>query len=122
MLEMARLSKQEEELFSKVEVIQANLNDSNSAARAFTSEEGDFNIVFNLAGVTKLSQSDEVINIVFISINVLKVYKQGITDLSVTVAKEAAKHKTEKFIEVSTTDVYKPSNVYFILIYFFNSL
>ncbi len=60
MLEMARLSKQEEDLFSKVECIQANLNDANSVARAFQSDEGDFNIVFNLAGVTKLSQSEEV--------------------------------------------------------------
>ncbi len=36
-------------------------------------------------------------------------YNQGIVQLSTLVAAEALKHKVEKFIEVSTAEVYKPS-------------
>jgi len=94
---MARLGKEFTDCFASVECVQANLTDPDSVARAFKDSEGDYNIVINLAGETKLSQSDEV-------------YAQGITKLSTNCINEAAKHKTEKYIEVSTAEVYDPSD------------
>jgi len=96
MVAMARLGKDFTESYSKVECIQANLINPDGAAKAFTDAEGDYTIVFNLAGETKLGQED-------------KVYEDGITKLSTVVAKEAMKHKIEKFIEVSTAEVYEAS-------------
>jgi len=96
LMAMANLSKREEELFSKVECIQANLCDAEAVKRAFHDDSGDYDIVINLASSTRRSQTDEV-------------YKQGIVELSRVVATEALKHKTTKFIEASTTEVYKPS-------------
>jgi nucleoside-diphosphate-sugar epimerase len=97
MVQMARLGKEFTDCFSSVECVQANLTDPDSVARAFKDSEGDYSIVINLAGETKLSQSDEV-------------YAQGVTKLSVNCIHEAAKHKTAKFIEVSTAEVYDPSD------------
>jgi len=94
-LAMARLGKEFTEPFNKVECIQANLINPDSAAKAFTDPEGDYQIVINLAAESKLSQEATV-------------YSEGITKLSTTVGNEAAKHKTEKFIEVSTAEVYEP--------------
>jgi len=96
-VQMARLGKEFTDCFSSAECIQANLTDPDSVARAFKDPEGDYNIVINLAGETKLSQSEEV-------------YSQGIVKLSSNCIREAAKHKTEKFIEVSTAEVYEPSD------------
>jgi hypothetical protein len=42
-------------------------------------------------------------------LTVLQVYETGITKLSTVVGHEALKHKTRKFIEVSTTEIYKPT-------------
>jgi len=97
MVSMAGLTKEEEALYEKVESIQANLTREDSAAKAFTDADGEYDIVINLAGETKLSQSSEV-------------YAEGVTKVSVTVGKEALKHKIQKFIEVSTADVYEPSD------------
>jgi len=96
MVAMARLSKEFTDAFDKVETIQANLINPDAAAKAFVDAEGDYTIVFNLAGETKLSQEDSV-------------YGDGITKLSTNVANAASKHKTEKFIEVSSAEVYEPS-------------
>jgi len=100
MVAMARLGK-DEALFNKVDCIQANLCNPEGAAKAFADSEGDYDIVINLAGETKLSQEESV-------------YAEGITKLSITVAKECLKHKVQKFIEVSTAEVYdsaaKPSS------------
>lgn len=96
MLAMARLGKYFEETFKNVECIQANLITPEGAAKAFTDPEGDYNIVINLAAETKLSQSDSV-------------YADGITKLSTVCGTEALKHKTEKFVQVSTAEVYEPS-------------
>ena len=98
MVAMARLTKEDEDLFTnKVECIQANLTNPDGAAKAFNDSTGGFDVVINLAAETKLSQSDGV-------------YAEGITKLSTTVAKEAMKHKIQKFIEVSSADVYEPSS------------
>jgi len=97
MVAMARLGKEFTDVFNKVDCIQANLISAEGAAKAFQDPEGDYNIVINLAGETKLSQQDNV-------------YVDGITKLSTNVGQEALKHKTEKFIEVSTAEVYEPSN------------
>jgi len=96
---MARLGKEFSPVFENpsVECIQANLISPEGAAKAFTDPSGDFSVVINLAGETKLSQSDNV-------------YADGITKLSTTVAHEAAKHTLTKFIEVSTAEVYEPSS------------
>jgi nucleoside-diphosphate-sugar epimerase len=93
LVSLSDLSKKEEEAFSKVECVQANLCDPESVKKSF---DGDFNIVINLASVTKRSLPEEV-------------YSQGTTQLSVLVANEALKHKIDRFIEVSTAEVYKPS-------------
>jgi len=96
MVAMARLNKSFTEAFGKVETIQANLINQDAAAKAFVDPEGDYNIVFNLAAETKLSQDDSV-------------YADGITKLSTNVATAALKHKTEKYICVSSAEVYEAS-------------
>jgi len=97
MVAMARLGKEFTGVFDKVETIQANLISAEGSAKAFHDTEGDYAIVFNLAAETKLAQED-------------KVYEAGIVQLSTAVAQQALKHKTEKFIEVSTAEVYEASN------------
>jgi len=88
------LFKSEEDMFSKLDCVQANLCDAERVKRVFA--DGKFSLVFNCAAVTRRSQTDEV-------------YKQGIVELASLVAAEALKHKVEKFICVSTCEVYKPS-------------
>jgi len=92
----SNLSKKEEELFSTIETIQANLCDPASVKKAFIDSAGSYNIIINLISVTRRSQTDEV-------------YKQGIVVPSCLVAKEALIHNCSKFIEVSSTEVYKSS-------------
>jgi nucleoside-diphosphate-sugar epimerase len=77
-----------------VEYQQGNLTSAASIAKIFTLEGGHFNIVFNLAAETKYGQTDAV-------------YAEKVLDLSVKVATEAAKQKVEKFIEISTAQVYE---------------
>jgi len=97
MVAMARLGKEFSNCFDSVECIQANLITPEGAIKAFTDSTGDYQIVFNLAAETKLSQQDSV-------------YADGITKLSTIVATEASKRKIDKYIEVSTAEVYKPAN------------
>lgn len=77
-----------------VEFMQGNLTSADSVAKVFTLPEGNFNLVFNLAAETKYGQTDAV-------------YAEKVLDLSVKVATEAAKRKVDKFIEVSTAQVYE---------------
>jgi len=77
-----------------VEFLQGNLTSAESVAKIFTLPEGKFNLVFNLAAETKYGQTDAV-------------YAEKVLDLSVKVATEAAKRGTDRFIEVSTAQVYE---------------
>jgi len=83
-----------------VEYMQGNLTSPASIAKVFTLEGGKFNLVFNLAAETKYGQTEAV-------------YQEKVQDLSKKVAEEAVKQKVDKFIEVSTAQVYdagkKPS-------------
>lgn len=99
--DLAGLSKKQTEYFKTelVEYKQANLAREAMVEKVFDGLEWD--LVVNLAGETKYSQTDEV-------------YKENIVDVSVTCAKAAAKRNVGKFIEVSTAQVYdagkKPSD------------
>jgi len=97
MLAMGRLDKNYTDIFSKVEVLQANLSNQDAVNKSFIDPEGDYNIVINLAGETKLSQED-------------KVYQEGTTKLSILVAQAALNHHVQKFIEVSAAELYEPSH------------
>jgi len=77
-----------------VEYLQGNLTSPASIAKVFTLEGGKFNIVFNLAAETKYGQTDAV-------------YAEKVLDLSVKVATEAVKQKVDRFVEVSTAQVYE---------------
>jgi len=77
-----------------VEYVQGNLNSTASITKCFTLEGGKFNFVFNLAAETKYGQTDAV-------------YSEKVLDLSVKVGTEAAKQKVDRFIEVSTAQVYE---------------
>jgi len=77
-----------------VEYVQGNLTSVASITKCFTLEGGKFNLVFNLAAETKYGQTDAV-------------YAEKVLDLSVKVATEAAKQKVDRFIEVSTAQVYE---------------
>jgi len=78
-----------------VEYKQASLTQQASVDKAFTLEEGKFNYVFNLAAETKYGQTDEV-------------YEQKVFDVAVKVGEAAKKHGVDKFVEVSTAQVYQP--------------
>lgn len=83
---------------SNVEFKQGNLTNPQSISKMFTLPEnitGKFNIVFNLAAETKYSQTDEV-------------YQEKVYDLSVKCATEAADRRVDRFVEVSTAQVYEP--------------
>jgi len=77
-----------------VEYMQGNLTSPASISKIFSLEGGKFNLVFNLAAETKYGQTDAV-------------YAEKVLDLSVKVATEAAKQKVDRFIEVSTAQVYE---------------
>lgn len=77
-----------------VEYMQGNLTSPASIAKIFSLEGGKFNIVFNLAAETKYGQTDAV-------------YNEKVFDVSVKCATEAAKVGVDKFIEVSTAQVYE---------------
>jgi len=99
--DLAGLSKKQTEIFKSdlVEYKQANLAREAMVNKVFA--DGTWDYVFNLAGETKYSQTDEV-------------YKENIVDVSVTCGNAAAKAGVRRFIEVSTAQVYdadkKPSN------------
>jgi len=77
-----------------VEFRQANLTNDASIEKAFTDGvETPFRFVINLAGETKYSQPETV-------------YAEKIAQLTTKVATAAAKHGVERFVEVSTAQVY----------------
>jgi len=77
-----------------VEYMQGNLTSADSVAKCFKVDGGKFNIVFNLAAETKYGQTDAV-------------YAEKVYDLSIKVGTEAAKQGVDRFIEVSTAQVYE---------------
>ncbi|KAJ3116512.1 hypothetical protein HDU96_009498 [Phlyctochytrium bullatum] len=86
----------------RVEFRQANLVNPATVEKIFAKDDGStFDYVFNCAAETKYGQSEEV-------------YDEKIFNLSVTVAKEAAKRKVKAYVELSTAQVYesdkKPSS------------
>jgi nucleoside-diphosphate-sugar epimerase len=95
--DLAGLTEKQLKLFkgegAVVEFKQANLAREATIGKVFDQESFKFDFVFNLAGETKYSQTDEV-------------YKENIFDVSVTCAKAAAKAGVARFIEVSTAQVY----------------
>ncbi|KAL2918560.1 hypothetical protein HK105_201961 [Polyrhizophydium stewartii] len=99
----AYLSDAHKKVFAdpRVEFKQANLVNAAAAEKVFTRDDGtQFDYVFNLAAETKYGQAEEV-------------YDEKVFQLSLTVAKEAAKRGVQVFVEVSTAQVYdagkKPS-------------
>ncbi|GAM23057.1 hypothetical protein SAMD00019534_062320 [Acytostelium subglobosum LB1] len=91
----AFLGKKHADAFAKVEYMQGNLTSPASITKCFTLDGGrKFNYVFNLAGETKYGQTDAV-------------YNEKIFDVTVKCATEAAKVGVDKFIEVSTAQVYE---------------
>jgi len=94
--ELVGLSKKQLEIIKNkdlCDVKQLNLARDAMVTKAFEDGGTTWDIVVNLAGETKYSQTDEV-------------YKENIIDVSVTCAKAAASRKVGKFIEVSTAQVY----------------
>jgi len=92
----AYLSEEEEKLFERANFMQKNL--VNPAAIATIWDDGrHFDYVINLAAETKYGHNDDV-------------YKERVYHLSISCAKEAAKHNVRRFIEVSTAQVYEATN------------
>jgi len=103
LLATSSMSKEHLESFHKkdvVQCIQANLCTEAGIVKAFNLESGKFNIVVNLAAETKYGQTDEV-------------YKEKVLDVAVNIGKTAAKQGVDRFIELSSAQVYvadkKPS-------------
>lgn len=91
----AYLSKEEEKCFSSAKFLQKNLISPEAVASLWESDNA-YDYVINLAAETKYGHTDEV-------------YAERVEHLSLTVAKEAAKHSVKRFIEVSTAQVYDPT-------------
>jgi len=92
----AYLSAEEEKLFEQANFVQKNL--VNPAAIATLWDDGKhYDYVINLAAETKYGHNDEV-------------YKERVKHLSLSCAAEAVKHNIRRFIEVSTAQVYEPTN------------
>lgn len=92
----AYLSAEEEKLFEQANFVQKNL--VNPAAIATLWDDGKtYDFVVNLAAETKYGHNDEV-------------YRERVKHLSLSCAAEAAKHSVRRFIEVSTAQVYEPTN------------
>jgi len=81
--------------FDHVEFVQGSLTSPASIAKVFApAEDGKkWNFVFNLAAETKYGQTDAV-------------YQEKVFDVSMKCATEAAKVGVDRFIEVSTAQVY----------------
>jgi len=94
--DLAGLSQKQSQIVKSdlVEFKQANLAREAMVNKVFDDGvNGKFDYVFNLAGETKYSQTEEV-------------YKENIIDVSVTCAKAAAARGVARFVEVSTAQVY----------------
>jgi len=94
--ETAYLSKEEESIFAKANFMQKNLVSPQSIASIWDNGV-EFDYVINLAAETKYGHNDEV-------------YAERVEHLSLACAAEAAKHKVKRFIEVSTAQVYEPTD------------
>jgi len=102
--DLAGLTEKQMKLFkgeaAVVDFKQANLAREVMVNKVFDQADFKIDYVFNLAGETKYSQTEEV-------------YKENIIDVSVTCGKAAAKAGVKRFVEVSTSQVYsgdkKPS-------------
>jgi len=101
--DLAGLSKKQSEIFKSdlVEFKQSNLAREATIGKVFDTADGKWDFVFNCAGETKYSQTDEV-------------YKENIIDLSTTCGNAAAKAGVSRFVELSTSQIYdadkKPSD------------
>jgi len=96
----AFLGKEHQEAFNhpSVEYKQGNLTSTASITKMFTLEDGGkFTYVFNLAAETKYGQTEVV-------------YNEKVYDLSVKCAQEAVKQGVERFVEVSTAQIYASSS------------
>lgn len=94
--QLAHLAPEFEEACSSQICIQADASRETSMSRIFEHPEGPdakWDYVFNLAGETMWSQTPEI-------------YRLRSLQVSVTLAKEAAKHGVKAFIEASTGMVY----------------
>jgi len=87
------MSKSYTDAFEKVEFVQANLLNAEAIADVFKDKEGEYNVVFNCAAETRLSLLPGA-------------YRDGVVVLSTLVANEAVRHNVERFIQVSTAQVY----------------
>jgi len=93
--QVAGLTEQEKAIYESDLVVfkQANLARENKIDEVFNLDGGGWNYVINLAGATKYSQPQEV-------------YQENIIDVSRTCAAAAKRHGVNRFIEVSTSQVY----------------
>jgi nucleoside-diphosphate-sugar epimerase len=93
--DLAGLSAKQTEIYKSdlVDFKQANLARETMVSKVFDTADGKWDFVFNLAGETKYSQTEEV-------------YKENIIDVSVTCGNAAAKAGVQRFIEISTSQVY----------------
>lgn len=91
----AYLSKEEEAVFEQANFMQKNLVSPQSIATIWDNN-AHYDYVINLAAETKYGHNDDV-------------YAERVEHLSVSCAKEAAKHNVKRYIEVSTAQVYEPT-------------
>ncbi|KAK4936462.1 hypothetical protein LTR10_022679 [Elasticomyces elasticus] len=97
--QLAHLAPEFQEACSPNFFIQADASRDTSMGRVFDHPDGPgatWDYVFNLAGETAWSQTPEI-------------YKLRSWQVSVTLAKEAAKRKVKAFVEVSSGMVYAPN-------------
>ncbi|XP_064645487.1 probable dTDP-glucose 4,6-dehydratase [Lineus longissimus] len=85
---MAWLNDEQKAAFEKVEFKQANLIQESRVENVFTDEK-PFDFVINLAAETKYGQEESI-------------YEDGVYRLSVTCARQAAKLKTKRYVELSS--------------------
>ncbi|KAJ8036359.1 dTDP-D-glucose 4,6-dehydratase [Holothuria leucospilota] len=92
-VEMAWMNEEHKAFMEKVEFVQVNLNQPTSCPKAFDSDDGEFDVVINLAAETKFGQYDGV-------------YEESILKVGINCSREAAKRNIKKYIELSTGQVY----------------
>lgn len=97
---MAWLNEKHKSMFQNpiVEFKSASLSHEANVQKSFDDPDGDYNFVINLAGETKYSQSEAV-------------YEERVYRVAVNCAKESAKRKVSRFVEVSTAQVYSSDKV-----------
>eukprot|EP01125_Pyxidicula_operculata_P015924 TRINITY_DN542_c0_g1_i5.p1 TRINITY_DN542_c0_g1~~TRINITY_DN542_c0_g1_i5.p1 ORF type:complete len:369 (-),score=98.41 TRINITY_DN542_c0_g1_i5:51-1157(-) len=98
--QIAGLSAAEKAIYDNHDFLsfkQADLANEAHVSKVFEHDGGNFKYVFNLAAVTKYSQGKEV-------------YDVNIVQLSKNCSAAALKYKVERYIEVSTSQVYDSTN------------